>query len=124
MSNTEAPFSVSFKAGEGYGDPTLTVRADTAADLESRLDAVTDDVLQKIGDVRSLFTAAAAVAPLTSVPDAPDATVTPINNGGGLKTCAHGVRTKKEGDNSRGHWVGYYCPRPRNASDRCEPIYE
>lgn len=127
MSSTESPFSVSMKADESFGAPQLTVRADTAADLVERLDSLTEDAIQKIADLKMLMVGASVVSNSNSSSSASSSAPAQENqaaNGGNLKTCAHGVRTRKEGTNSRGPWVGFFCPRPRNAADRCDPIYE
>jgi len=38
-------------------------------------------------------------------------------------SCKHGERVRKTGTNARGAWVGWYCPQPRGAEDRCDPIF-
>lgn len=119
------PFKATLKAGGGYEAPWVTVEAEDAVDLETKLDTLTEGVLQKLADLASLFRAAHNATLVTTGEVTPQAQTqgTP-NNVTQLKTCAHGVRQKKSGTNSRGPWVGYFCPQPRNAADRCEPIYE
>lgn len=38
-------------------------------------------------------------------------------------SCSHGARIRKTGENAKGPWVGWYCPQPRQAADRCQPIF-
>lgn len=38
--------------------------------------------------------------------------------------CKHGVRTRREGRNNRGPWVGYFCPTPQGTPDQCKPEFE
>lgn len=121
---TDAPFTATLKAGAGYEAPWLVLRADNPAELEANLDVVTEGLLQKINDVAALFQGARAVsAPATEQP----ANVTPINqaqNGGGLKTCNHGVRTRRTGNGAKGAWVGYFCPLQKGDANQCKPIFE
>lgn len=38
-------------------------------------------------------------------------------------SCKHGKRIRKSGTNAKGPWVGWYCPEPRDSTDRCEPKF-
>lgn len=126
---SEAPFKATLKAGGGYEAPWVTVDGDDAADLEAKLDSLTEGVLQKVAEVaellRSAHTVVAGVEPAATGGQAPaaDATVTPINSGSGLKTCEHGVRVKREGTNSRGKWTGYFCALPKGSQGACDVVW-
>jgi hypothetical protein len=40
------------------------------------------------------------------------------------RRCTHGIRTRREGDNNRGHWVGYFCPLQKGDPNQCKPEFE
>ena len=44
--------------------------------------------------------------------------VTSINNSGHF--CKHGKRVRRTGTNSRGPWVGYFCPTEKGDPDKCD----
>lgn len=122
----ESPFSVTFKTDESYAAGMLTVRGDTGEELEARLEELTG-VLDKVVDVKSLLLAANRVASPAPAA-APDATVTQAaqpaaGQGPDVKTCAHGVRVFKSGTSSRGPWSAWMCPMPKNATDKCDPLW-
>lgn len=126
---SEAPFKATLKAGGGYEAPWVTVDGDNAADLEAKLDSLTDSVLTKVAEVAELLRAAHTVvagatsSTTTGQAQTGSATVTPSSGGSGLKTCEHGVRTKREGTNSKGKWTGYFCALPKGSSGACDPIW-
>lgn len=100
-----------------------------AADTVDELEAVFDTVLaqgtmQKALDVAALLTGSQVVVDAITQPPpaAPIATEPPSAQV--IHTCAHGKRTRREGDNARGHWVGHYCPRPKGSADQCPTVFE
>lgn len=120
-------YTVSFKTDEGYAASLIVVRGDDVEDLNRNLDGLTEDLIEKVVNVRQLVLAANVAASGTAAPaqaaqPAQDATVTQLP-GTETKTCAHGVRVFKSGTNSRGAWKGWMCPQPKNASDKCDPIW-
>ena len=40
-----------------------------------------------------------------------------------IRTCPHGKLGRREGDNNRGHWVGWFCPLPKGDPNRCRPQF-
>lgn len=126
---SEAPFKATLKAGGGYEAPWVTVDGDDAADLEAKLDSLTEGVLQKVAEVaellRSAYTvvAGAQTAATGGQTEAASATVTPISGGSGLKTCEHGVRVKREGTSAKGKWTGYFCALPKGSAGACDVIW-
>lgn len=129
---SEAPFKATLKAGGGYEAPWVTVDGDDAADLEAKLDSLTDSVLTKVAEVAELLRAAhtVVVGATPAAPAAPagqaqaeSATVASSNGASGLKTCEHGVRVKREGTNARGKWTGYFCALPKGSQGACEVIW-
>lgn len=121
------PFKATLKAGGGYEAPWLTVDGDSTEDLAEKLDAVTEELLQKIADTAALFRAAHTVAAGGVTTDASDsdsgATVTQLNTGSELKTCNHGVREYRSGTKNGKDWGAWFCPS-KNKSDQCKPIWK
>lgn len=116
----DANFTATLKGGAGYEAPWLVVRGDTADELVGHLDALTEDLLQKVNDVASLFRGAGAAAPVTSGQDATVTQSAPAGDSGNLRTCAHGVRVKRSGNGSKGPWTGYFCALPKGAPGACQ----
>lgn len=133
---TQEGYTVSFKTDESFSAALIVVRGSDDRALERNLDLLTEDLIQKVVDVRQLVlatnTAAAVLAgtapasPPASLP-AQGATQTQAPQGQAgtpeVKTCAHGVRQYKTGNGRTGPWAAYMCPRPRNASDKCDPLW-
>ena len=126
MSEDQTPtFTVSFKSDEGYGAALLVVRGDNPAELKENIEALHEDLLETIVETKGLFHAAAGVA--TPAP-APPATPRPDGSDGAQvvgqdRFCNHGKRVHRTGTNSRGAWEGWMCPQPKNAADKCEPVW-
>lgn len=132
---SELPIKATLKAGPGYEAPWLTVDASTPDELVARLQGLAESHLQVVADVAALFRNAHTVAaggvtvPQVEAPAAvPAATVTqsapPVQNGGELRTCQHGVRTKRTGTGRTGAWTAYFCSLPKGTPGACEPIWE
>lgn len=132
---SELPIKATLKAGPGYEAPWLTVDASTPDELVARLQGLSENHLQVVADVAALFRGAhtvaaggATVAPAQPAPAAQPATVTqsapPVQNGGELRTCQHGVRTKRTGTGRTGPWTAYFCTLPKGTPGACEPIWE
>lgn len=97
-------------------------RGNTVEELNSLFDEVLgSETVQKALDVAALLTAADVVTTATKGAGQESQGESNVT---ALKTCAHGVRERREGTNSRGKWVGYMCPQPKGAKDKCDPIWE
>jgi hypothetical protein len=132
---TDEGYTVSFKTDDSYSAALIVVRGSDDRALEKNLERLTEDLIQKIVDTRQLVLAtntAAAVlagtAPASTPASLPDqgATQTQQQGQGGspdVKTCAHGVRQYKTGNGRTGPWAAYMCPQPRNAADKCQPLW-
>ena len=118
VESTESVYTVTLKGGAGYEAPWIVVRGDNPAEVEENLDALTENLLQKVNDVASLFRGAGVVA-TPSLPHDQGATVTQHPASADLKTCEHGVRVRREGTNSKGKWVGYFCALPKGTPGAC-----
>jgi hypothetical protein len=117
-------YTVSFKSDEGHGAALLVVRGDNVAEVEENLQAVQESLLETIVETKGLFHAASGVA--TPAPAA--APPTPDGSDGAQvvgqdRFCNHGKRVYKSGTNARGKWEGWMCPQPKNAADKCEPVW-
>lgn len=126
--NPTDTYTVSFKSDEGYGAALLVVRGDNVAELEENLQAVQESLLETIVETKGLFHTASGVA--TPAPAAQQGTTqqasAPAEGGqvvGEDRFCNHGKRVYKFGTNSRGKWEGWMCPQPKNAADKCEPVW-
>lgn len=123
----DRPLKATLKAGPGYEAPWLTVAASDVYELNAQLDAITQDVLQKVSDLAALFRGAHNVS--VGITDQPAAAPQQTQQAApaqtqGLKTCSHGVRTKRTGTNSKGAWTGYFCPLEKGNPNQCDPIWE
>jgi hypothetical protein len=126
--STTDTYTVSAKTGEHYGAALVVVRGDTAQELAENLGMVTE---QSVVDAIVSFEAALVAARGLNAPAPAPAqqqsqqTSTPSNvvDGPQDKFCNHGKRDFKSGTNSRGAWKGWMCPQPKNAADKCEPIW-
>jgi len=125
--NATDTYTVSFKSDEGYGAALLVVRGDNVAELEENLLAVQESLLETIVETKGLFHGAngaaipaPAAAPAVAAAPAPQQGAQVI---GQDRFCNHGKRAYKTGVNSRGTWEGWMCPQPKNATDKCEPVW-
>jgi hypothetical protein len=134
---TQEGYTVSFKTDESYSAALIVVRGSDDRALEQNLDRLTEDLIQKVVDVRQLVlatnTAAAVLAgtapasPPASLPDqgATQNQQSPPQGGSpDVKTCAHGVRQYKTGNGRTGPWAAWMCPLPRNAQGKCDPLWD
>jgi hypothetical protein len=125
--NPTDTYTVSFKSDEGYGAALLVVRGDNVAELEGNLEAVKESLLETIVETKGLFHAAAGVAAPAPAAAPQQQAAAPAQQqsapAGEDKFCNHGKRQYKSGTNSRGKWEGWMCPQPKNASDKCEPVW-
>lgn len=123
--NATDTYTVSFKSDEGYGAALLVVRGDNVAELEGNLVAVQESLLQTIVETKGLFHGATGVstpapAPASTPAPAPQQEAQVV---GQDRFCNHGKRVYKTGNNSRGKWEGWMCPQPKNAADKCDPVW-
>lgn len=124
-------WSVSLPPAAQYakGD-MLNIRGESVEEVADLFEKVlATDFIQKATDVANLLRAAQVVTEGTAAQAAPAASAPAQpaqeqSNVTALKTCAHGVRERKSGKSSKGTWVGYFCPQPKGASDKCDPIWE
>ena len=126
-------WSVSLPPSAQYakGD-MLNLRGNSVEEVEGIFDEVLADAsefLQKAADVATHLRAVAAVSDGLSPTAAPAAAGENTGGGGGgsvaeLRVCSHGKRTHRTGTSAKGAWSGWFCPQPKNATDKCDPIWE
>ena len=125
--NPTDTYTVSFKSDEGYGAALLVIRGDNVAELEENLQAVHESLLQTIVETKGLFHAASGVSTPAPAPAQPAQQQSDGSDGaqvvGQDRFCNHGKRTYRSGTNARGKWEGWMCPQPKNAADKCEPVW-
>ena len=126
--NPTDTYTVSFKSDEGYGAALLVVRGDNVAELEENLQAVQESLLETIVETKGLFHTASGVAAPSKPAQSSDTSNAVAGSSdaqvlGQDKFCDHGKRVYKTGNNSRGKWEGWMCPQPKNAADKCEPVW-
>jgi hypothetical protein len=120
--NPTDTYTVSFKSDEGYGAALLVVRGDNVAELEENLRAVHESLLETIVETKGLLHAAAGVS-VTATAAKPAAASGGADVVGQDRFCNHGKREHKSGTSSKGKWEGWFCPQPKNASDKCDPVW-
>ena len=128
--NPTDTYTVSFKSDEGYGAALLVVRGDNVAELEENLQAVQESLLETIVETKGLFHTASGVATPAPAPAgdsgqhlANQERPTDAQIVGQDRFCNHGKRVYKTSTNGKGKWEGWMCPQPRNAADKCEPVW-
>lgn len=122
--------------GAGYGNPGLTIRADTADELAaifddlgskaegeetSKLDRILDGVALVNAGVLLKGLSVAKPEPKTQVVTHPQAQKNP----GDAPNCAHGPMTWKAGNRKSDQkpYKGWFCPAP-NGQTQCKPQFD
>jgi hypothetical protein len=126
------PLKVTLKAGPGYEAPWITVEADTPAQLASRLDALADAAAPAAVNasqaLQAVYAAARGLdAKVTRTERQEEPRQEQAQTGGapdGAPTCVHGPMIRRTGTSGKGPWGAYFCPQPKNATDKCEPIWD
>lgn len=126
--NATDTYTVSFKSDEGYGAALLVVRGDNPAELEENITAVQESLLQTIVETKGLFHATSGMSTPAPAPAPQQQASAPAPQQdaqvvGQDRFCNHGKRVYKSGTNARGKWEGWMCPQPKNAADKCEPVW-
>lgn len=128
---SDAPVTLFIPFGSGYGNPGLTLRAETVKELNATMLDLKEEDEEGISLLDSLLsevvTIKAAVllkfpqeesqarnASSTRPANVPDASSTP--------KCDHGAMKYREGQNAKGPWKGYFCPQPYG-QQQCKPQF-
>lgn len=130
---SDAPVTLFIPFGNGYGNPGLTLRAETPKELDAVLKTLKEDsdeefsVLDSIlSEVETIKAAVLLKFPQEEKP-APRVnnsvrTVTPPANSGG-NVCDHGPMKYRKGTSKAGKdYEAYFCPAPQG-QPQCKPIF-
>lgn len=113
-----------------FGDWNFTIRVDTADELQEAFTALAThagQIAKSSVEVKQAVlgqSTMAGVAVTTAAPPAMQASTppgTPQTNP--KQACAHGARSVKTGESSRGPWTGYFCPLQKGDPNQCKPIF-
>lgn len=135
---SDSPVTMFIPFGEGYGNPGITLRADSAKELDSilrelsdstdpsdenstsLLDSVLDGVLTVQAGVLLKFPKKVTVAASAPTVTHPQAQSTPAD----APTCNHGTMKYKEGvsRSSGKNYKGWFCPAPQG-QNQCSPQF-
>lgn len=127
---SDSPFTLFVPFGEGYGNPGLTIRADSAKELVSILSEIntreTDnpDALSLFDELLTGVETVRAGALLKFPPKekaAPQRQNShPQATNSDAPTCAHGPMKYREGTSKAGNqYKGYFCTAPQG-TQRCD----
>lgn len=98
----------------------LNIRANDTGELAGLLDAVENEISVKLGGLVESVEALAAIG--SQFPNAQVVGSTPAPAGGAV-TCNHGPMILRSGGRGSEAWEGYFCKQPKEAADRCKPVY-
>lgn len=129
---SDAPLTLFLPFGTGYGNPGLTIRAESTDELiavledlssedgeTSKLDRLLDDVLTVKGAVLLKFPQEEKPVRQTSVTHPQAQTSSPAD----APTCSHGTMKYKEGQSKAGNaYKGWFCPAPFGQA-QCKPQF-
>lgn len=123
-------WSVSLPPAAQYakGD-MLNVRGNSVAEVDAMFDEILapdSEFIDKASKVASFLRAGLVVVEGTATP-APAAAAEATGTDGPadvVRVCPHGKRVKRTGSNSRGPWVGWFCPLPKGDANQCKPDWE
>lgn len=122
-------WSVSLPPAAQYakGD-MLNIRGNSVEEVQAMFDQILQmdsEFIESASNVANLLRAAQVVTEGLSQPAAAEGGAEegpPASSTG--RRCKHGIRTRREGNGSRGKWVGYFCPLKKGDPDQCKPEFE
>lgn len=103
----------------------LNLRGNTVDEVDQLFDAVLENdssFLVKAANVGALLRSCANVVDPGS---GEKADAGPQDSGPSNTThvCAHGKRVYKTGTGRKGKWEAWFCAAPKDASDKCDPVW-
>jgi hypothetical protein len=129
---TDTPVTLFIPFGNGYGNPGLTLRAETPKELDAVLQSLKeqsdedlsllDSILSEVETIKAAvllkFPQEEKPAPR---PNNSVKTVTPPSEG--VKVCDHGPMKYKEGTSKAGKdYKAWFCPAPQGAN-QCKAVF-
>jgi hypothetical protein len=134
MSNNETnALQANFKTSAGS---LFNIYGKTPQEFYTNLQSFAQIVGELVSIEQVIFGNASAPAPVAQIPAAvtqafPAAqvvSVTPIaapapSPAGSAPHCVHGPMVFIDGTQKGKTWKGYFCPQPKEATDKCSPIF-
>jgi hypothetical protein len=109
---------VSFRFGQ-FRDNMLNVRADDFEGLAELLDGIPENIADRIGSAEAAIGTVQMLAEATGGKVETVSVTQTASAGPSVPRCAHGARKFF----AKADWQAYFCPRPKGASDQCDPIF-
>lgn len=135
---SDSPITLFVPFGEGYGNPGLTIRADSLDELDeilagvsdsvdddpdsvSKLDSILDGVLTIKAAVALKFPQKTVVNQNATASTHPQAKAQPDS----APSCNHGPMKYREGTSRQGNpYKGWFCPAPQGTpGGQCKPQF-
>ena len=116
---TDYRVQVSFKFGP-FRDDMLNVRGDDFEQLAELLASAPSDIVDRIVNVEKALGTLGTVAGSLGQVEHVETVDTGSAAGPSIPRCAHGARKFF----AKANWQAYFCPRPKGASDQCDPIFK
>jgi hypothetical protein len=114
---------LTLKRGSGYDSPWIVLHTTVETAKDELRTLLAQEIPQALSKVAEIFAGTApANAPSALRQSAPPAQSTPPGVEG--KSCDHGQMTYRTGTNKFGKpYSAYFCPQPKDAYDKCKPIF-
>lgn len=130
---SEGKIVSTFKGGRDYDAPWVVVHADSVSESLAVInDMEFAELLTRVQAAAQYFAGQAPTPNTTSAQNTSQSGSQPRTQGKpaaategpwGTQTCPHGTMTFRSGVGDNGVWQGYFCPAPRNSSDKCKTKY-
>jgi hypothetical protein len=130
---SEGKIVSTFKGGRDYDAPWVVVHADSVTESLAVInDKDFAELLTRVQAAAQYFAGQAPASPTASAQNSSQNGSQARTQGKpaaategpwGVQTCPHGTMTFRSGMGDNGVWQGYFCPAPRNSSDKCKTKY-
>lgn len=130
---SEGKIVSTFKGGRDYDAPWVVVHADSVTESLSVInDKDFAELLTRVQAAAQYFAGQAPASPTAPAQNSSQNGSQARTQGKpaaategpwGVQTCPHGTMTFRSGMGDNGVWQGYFCPAPRNSSDKCKTKY-
>ncbi|MFC9974328.1 hypothetical protein ACFVH6_25835 [Spirillospora sp. NPDC127200] len=121
--HAEDKLVLTLKRGSGYDSPWIVLHTTVETAKDELRELLAQEIPQAVSKVAEIFAGTApASAPSAPRQSAPPAPSTPPGVEG--KSCAHGPMVFRNGTNKFGKpYQAWFCPQPKDAYDKCKPIF-
>jgi hypothetical protein len=131
---SEGKIVSTFKGGRDYDAPWVVVHADSVSESLSVInDTEFAELLTRVQAAAQYFAGQAPTNPNSvgqnssqngSQPRTQGKPAAATEGPWGTQSCKHGTKVFRSGQGDDGNvWQGYFCPAPRNSSDKCKTQY-